>query len=168
MRLRPITLAEAREGVRQWHSHHQPHRRHTLAVGAEEHGALVAVVVWERPKAQALCDGFTWELTRLAVGPDAPAFAASRLIGASTKAALAMGIRRCVSYTRLNERGTCYRAANWHPTAVVRGRGWDGENKPGRWLPGLYVPSTEIVKRVRWERGPDSAPTRWEVLEVAA
>lgn len=28
---------------------------------------------------------------------------------------------------------------------------WDGGNKADRWLPGLYVPTTEIVDRVRWE-----------------
>lgn len=52
------------------------------------------------------------------------------------------------------------RAAGWVAVAMVVGREWDGANKPGRWLPGLYQPSTEVVDRVRWEIGPDAAKTR--------
>lgn len=111
-----------------------------------------------RPSARLLNDGATWEVTRLCVGPDAPRFAASRLLGAASRAAEACGITRLISYTRLDERGTCYRAAGWHPTAVVKGEPWTHGAKAVRWLPGLYEPSTEIVDRVRWERGPAAAP----------
>ena len=71
-----------------------------------------------------------------------------------------MGARRCVSYTRADERGTCYRAAGWVATALVDGREHTTGNRALRWLPGLYAPSTEIVDRVRWEIGPDAASAR--------
>lgn len=47
----------------------------------------------------------------------------------------------------------------------------DHGNRKTRWLPGLYLPSTEIVDRVRWERGERSGllgaiwiGDRWEGL----
>lgn len=70
-----------------------------------------------------------------------------------------MGIRRLISYTRVDEAGTCYRAAGWVAVEIVKGGAWVN-NTSGRWLPGLYVPSTEIVDRVRWEIGPDAATSR--------
>lgn len=86
-----------------------------------------------------------------------------------------MGIRRLVSYTRADEAGTCYRAAGWVATAVTGPREWTTGSQAGRWLPGLYVPSTEIVDRVRWEIGPDAATTRvrragggWETVPESA
>ena len=167
--MRPLTLAEARQGVNEWHSHHSPHMRHRLALGAFVDGSMVAACVWEDPKAQALRgDGRCWELSRLACGPDAPKYTASRLIGASTSAVLKLGITRCVSYTRVDERGTCYKASNWHPVSHVRGRDWTSGNKSTRWLPGLYEPSTEVIDRVRWEAGPGAAPANWCVLDRCA
>jgi len=161
--VRPITRAAARAVVAKWHSHHAAHVGETLALGWFATGDPVACVVMGRPSARLLDDGVTWEVTRLCIGPGAPRCAASRLLGAASRAAEACGVRRLISYTRIDERGTCYKAANWHPTAVVNGREWAGSNKPGRWLPGLYVPSTEIVDRIRWERGPDAAPA----IEIA-
>jgi hypothetical protein len=66
----------------------------------------------------------------------------------------ASGILLGVSYTRVDEKGTCYLASGWRPVAIVRGRPHDTGNRALRWLPGLNEPSTEIVDRVRWERGP--------------
>lgn len=161
----PVDRAEARAMVAAWHSHHAPHVSEKLALGwMMPTGALVACVVAGRPIAGPLDQRTTWEVTRLCVGPDAPRFAASRLLGAIARAAEACGVARLVSYTRVDERGTCYRAAGWHPAAVVRGRPHDTGNRSLRWLPGLYEPSTEIVDRIRWERGRDAAPA----IEVRA
>lgn len=160
MRLAPIPRAVARDAVREWHSHHKPHLGEVYAVGAHVDDALVGVVVVGRPSAIALAKAGVMEVTRLAVGPDAPHCCASFLLGSAWRAAAAMGCRRCVSYTRVDEDGTCYRAAGWVATSLVKADGWTHGNKAGRWLPGLYVPSSEIVDRVRWEIGPDAAATR--------
>lgn len=158
MSVRPITRSAARAVVAKWHSHHTAHLGETLALGWFSDGDPVACVVMGRPSARLLDNGTTWEVTRLCIGPDAPPCAASRLLGAASRAAEACGIRRLISYTRSDERGTCYKAANWRPTAIVKGQPWTHGAKSTRWLPGLYEPSTEIVDRVRWERGPDAAP----------
>jgi hypothetical protein len=81
----PITRSEARDAVRMWHSHHKPHVGEKFAIGAFLLDRLVGVAVWSRPVAPGLADRRTWEMTRLAVGPDAPKYTASRLIGAATR-----------------------------------------------------------------------------------
>jgi hypothetical protein len=151
-RMRPLTRSEARGAVAAFHSHHKPHVQQILSIGYErEDGLITCACVVERPKARTMCDGVTWEVSRLAIGPEAPSYAASRLLGAVTRAAKALGIRRMISYTRADEPGTCYKASNWEQVAHVRGEPWTHGNKKNRWLPGFYVPSTEVVPRVRWE-----------------
>ena len=159
-----------RAAVLAWHSHLAPAVGETLALGAHVGETLVGVVVLGRP-ALGLDDGLTWDVTRLAVGPEAPRYTASRLLGAAGRATDVLGISRVVSYTRIDEPGTCYRAAGWRPVALVNGRAHDTGNRALRWLPGLYVPTTEVIDRVRWERGASSDRVRakwngerWESL----
>ena len=57
-----------------------------------------------------------------------------------------------------------YLASGYAPVAYCRGRRHDtGKERSQRWLPGLYTPSTEVVDRVRWERGEDrhASTLRW-------
>lgn len=154
--LRPVTRTDAQAAVRNWHSHHKPHLGELWAVGAFVDGEMVGVVVVGRPVAPVLQAQGCLEVTRLAV--NGYRNAASRLLGAAWGAAKAMGCRRLISYTRIDEEGTCYHAAGWRQTATVKGRGWTSGNKSDRWLPGFYQPTTEIIDRVRWEIGPDALP----------
>jgi L-amino acid N-acyltransferase YncA len=157
--LRPITRDEANAVIRRWHRHHKSILNAIVKVGLEVDGELVGCVVVERPRAEALCDAVTFEVSRLCCDGTHP-HAASKLLGAAWAAARAQGVRRLVSYTRVDEDGTCYRAAGWVATALVDGRKWNTGNKAGRWLPGLYEPSTEIIDRVRWEIGPGAVQSR--------
>jgi len=166
--LRPATRAESRKAVRAWHSHHKAHVGEIVAIGGCVGGVLVAVVVVGRPVAPALASAGVLEVTRLAVGPDAPHCAASRLLGAAWRTASGMGCRRLVSYTREDEAGTCYRAAGWRATATVKPSKWTHGNHSLRWLPGLYVPSTETIARVRWEIGPDAEPAMARTVPLDA
>lgn len=157
-RIRPITRSEAQRAVDEWHSHNDPHVADRFCLGAFVQGELVAVSVLASPVAQALDDGTAWEVKRLAVGPSAPKFTCSRLLGATTRVGLAAGLDLIVSYTRIDERGTCYRACNWTPVAVSKGRPHDTGNRKGRWLPGLEDTRkrkrNETIDHVRWEVGP--------------
>lgn len=168
VRIHPVTRKVQRSAVALWHSHHRrstPGERLALgaSVGPIVGGQLVAVVVLGTP-AWALDDGACWEVVRLACGPDAPKYTASRLLGAAGRVMDAAGVTLQVSYTRVDERGSCYLAANWIPVEVVRGREHTTGNRTARWLPGLYDPGTEIVDRVRWERGPRAGAcgTYWD------
>lgn len=163
IRLVPVSLAEAKRIVREWHSHHDPMIGHLWSTGAVlDSDELVGVVVVSMPIAFHNRDGFTYEVTRLCCrgkehgGPDKNV--ASRLLGAATQASEWRGIRLVVSYTRIDEDGTCYRAAGWVPCAdIVKARDWTSGSAKTRWLPGFYEPSTEKVDRIRWEWRPPQA-----------
>lgn len=156
IRLVPTTLKEANATVAEWHSHHKQVVGHKFSIGAAVDDEKAGVVIVGRPVAAAMDDGNTLEVTRLCCrGEDKNV--ASRLLGAATKCAEMLGMWLVISYTRVDEDGTCYRAAGWVPVATVEGRAWTGGNKSTRWLPGFYEPSTEIVDRVRWEWRPPQA-----------
>lgn len=162
--IRPVTRRVQRVAVAAWHSHHaRSTSGERLALGAFVSDDLVAVIVLGSPP-PALDDGARWEVVRLACGPAAPRYTASRLLGAAGRVMDGAGVTRQVSYTRFDERGSCYLASNWRPVEVVRGRGHTTGNRANRWLPGLYDPGTEIVDRVRWERGERARPAaaRWD------
>ncbi len=152
VKIHPVTRKMQRAAVAKWHSHHKPTIGETIALGAFVDGALVAVVVMGVPVAPALQDGKTWEVTRLAVGPDAPRYTASRLLGAAGRLMDAAGVERQISYTRSDESGTCYKAAGWVATGTVKA---DTHNHGNRatFLPGVWQHSTEAIDRTRWERG---------------
>jgi hypothetical protein len=162
--LRPLARDEANAHIRRWHRHNAAVKGHKFAIGVQLGRELLGVVVVGRPSARALDNGLTFEVTRLALIPNAPRNAASKLLAAAWRAARAMGVTRLISYTRADERGTCYRAAGWAPAARVRARPWSTASRPAPWLPGLESPATEPVPRTRWQisappsRRPRAAP----------
>ncbi len=161
--IRWISRSVHRRAVAEWHSHHAPSLGETFALGGFVAGApgvphapgLVAAAVMGVPVAPELQDGATWEVPRLAVGPDAPRFTAPRLLGACGRVMDEAGVDRHVSYTRVDEKGACFKGAGWRPVAYCIGRdhGTAAGGNRATWLPGLHEPSTEAIDRVRWERG---------------
>lgn len=159
LEIRAIRRAVHRAAVAMWHSHHKPTVGETFALGAFVDDKIVAAGVMGIPVAPALQDDRTWEVSRLAVGPDAPPYTASRLLGACGRVMTEAGITRQISYTRVDEPGTCYRAAGWTPVAYVKpgqhvtgNRRFNACHRPSL-FPVEYVPSTDPIARVRWERG---------------
>ena len=65
LRLKPISLRDANEYVRQYHRHHKPVAGHKFSIGCEADGELVGVIIAGRPVSRYLDDGFTLEVTRL-------------------------------------------------------------------------------------------------------
>jgi hypothetical protein len=174
--IRHVSRKVHREATRLWHSHHDPIQGERFALGAFVDGVeFVAAVVMGSPP-PPFEDGETWEVTRLVCGPAAPKYTASRLLGAAGRVMDAAGVTLQLSYTRIDEPGTCYKAAGWIPVAYGIGRTHTTGNRALRWLPGMYEPSTEIVDRIRWERGdrsPTKTPdvewngTRWNRIRIA-
>lgn len=170
IRLVPLSLAEAKRIVREWHSHHDPMVGHMWSTGAVVNDNLVGAVVVSRPVAPTLQNkgknvfgGYEiLEVTRLCckgtVADVTTKNVASRLLGAACAAAEARGAKLVVSYTRIDEDGTCYRAAGWVASdAVTAGRDHTSGNRKVRWLPGFYERTTEKIDRVRWEWRPPQA-----------
>jgi hypothetical protein len=99
------------------------------------------------------------EITRVAT--DGTPNAASMTIAALTRAALALGYRRIVTYTLLGESGHSYKVSGYWPTYIDRRiRDWD---TPGR----RRRPHLQTGPKVRWEFGPGAAPRSSEA-EVRA
>lgn len=94
LRLRPISLRDANEYVRQHHRHHKPVAGHKFSIGCEADGELVGVIIAGRPVSRYLDDGFTLEVTRLCT--NGAKNACSFLYGAAARAAAAMGYKRII------------------------------------------------------------------------
>ncbi len=141
----PITLRDARAYVAEHHSHHPPPQGGLFAVSCAEGGEIVGVAIVGKPVARNLADDWTAEVTRVAVRSGAPMGTASKLYAACWRACRAMGYRRLVTYTLLEERGVSIRAAGWRVVAETQGGSWSREDRP------------------RVDRHPLQAKFRWEV-----
>lgn len=152
MRLRtvPVTFAQARDFVGDWHRHHRPPVGHKYSIGvADEDDLLVGVAVVGRPVARHLDDGLTLEVTRVAT--DGTPNACSLLYAAAWQAAKALGYRTLLTYTQAGESGASLRAAGWRVVAArPPRRGWTTPSRP------RADHGVDRTARLRWQ--PPSAP----------
>jgi hypothetical protein len=139
----PLTLREAHAFVARVHRHHKPSRGGRFAIGVSRDGAVVGVAVVGRPVARGSQDGWTAEVTRVAVEEGVPN-ACSMLYGACWRACRAMGFRRLVTYTLESEPGTSLRAAGWRELGVRGGGSWSCPSRP-------RVDTHPLEQKVLWE-----------------
>jgi hypothetical protein len=144
----PLTWQQACALVDTLHRHHRAPRGHKLSIGvADPDGRVAGVAMLGRPKARALDDGLTLEVTRTAT--DGTGNANSMLYGACRRIAREMGYRRLVTYTQEGESGASLRGAGWRAVAQLDARpGWDAPSRPRE------PTGTEQVARTRWEVEP--------------
>ena len=159
LRVTPVTLGDARVFVERHHSHHHAPVGGLLAASVAEGDRVCCVAVLSRPVARMLdARGDTAEVTRVA--SDGTRHAASMCLAAITRAALALGWRRLVSYTLLGEAGTSYRAAGWRCTGLVEAsQGW--HSRDGRTI-------SQGGAKARWETGPDALTESPEAVAAVA
>jgi len=156
LRLRPVTLLEARQFVAAHHRHNGPPRGWVWGVGLEQGGELVAVAMAGRPLARLLDDGRTLEILRVCTlgTPNA----ASRLYGALCRAGQALGYSSAITYTLLSEPGSSLRASGFVAEYTGPDRsGWAAGNwsQPGRERYDATLwgkPTLPAERRVRWRR----------------
>jgi hypothetical protein len=140
----PLSLKQAQGFVAQHHRHNKPPIGHKFSLGVMVDGALVGVAVAGRPVARALDDGRTLEVTRTCT--DGTPNANSKLYGAVTRAAKAMGYKRLVTYTQADETGASLRASGWKAQAALAPRaGWSCASRPRNDI------GSSNIARVRWE-----------------
>ena len=142
LELTPITLAEAKEYIKQNHRHHGPPVGHKYSIGLRDDGKLVGVVVVGRPSARGLDDGKTAEATRLCT--DGTPNACSMLYSAAWRSARAMGYKRMVTYILNDEPGTSLKASGWKMTGTVKGRSWSCQSRK-------RTDKHPLVDKQRWE-----------------
>lgn len=140
----PITFAEACEYVRQYHRHHLPPQGHKFSVAVADQDKVVGVVIVGRPVARHLDNGRTLEVIRCCT--DGTKNAASMLYATAWRAAKAMGYRRLITYTLIEEPGTSLRAAGWKTLYKTKGGSWNRSSRP------------------RLDRHPTGQKTLWEII----
>lgn len=129
LKLRPITMQDAKTVVGKWHRHNKPPLGGLFSVAAEAGGEVVGVVTAGRPVARPLDDGRTVELTRNCT--DGHRNACSFLYGAARRAAIALGYQRVYTYTLQSEGGSSLRAAGFVVDEVLEPRAsWSCPSRP--------------------------------------
>lgn len=148
LRVRPVTISDARRFVGRLHRHNLPPRGGLFATGIEDDdGTLRGVAIASRPVARMLDDGRTIEVTRTCT--DGVENGCSMLYGAIWRAARALGYQRGYTYTLASEPGTSLLAAGWTLDADLPARGgWDnGRNRVEVDLFGNARTPTEAKRR---------------------
>lgn len=148
LRVVPLKLSEAIAHVKAHHSHLPNVLGGMFAVGVANDTGLVCCAIAGRPVARMLSLPGVIEVTRVASDGTAKN-SASMCLAAITRAALALGYTRVISYTGEHEDGTTYRACGWRRVALSDGGEWgrnDRERAPALWP----------VRKWRWETGPDA------------
>ena len=120
----PVTLPVANAAVARWHRHHAPIPGGFAwyCVGAVVDGHLVGVAICGRPTNRNNDNRQTVEVLRLAT--DGTVNACSALLGASARAAQAIGAHRVITYTLTEETGASLRGAGWVCECEDTGRSW--------------------------------------------
>ena len=103
---------------------------------------VVGVIIVGRPVARALDNDYTAEVTRCCT--DGTKMAASMLYAAAWRAARAMGYRRLITYTLIEEPGTSLVAAGFREIGKTSGGTWNRKNRP-------RVDKAPIGQKTLWE-----------------
>lgn len=144
LHLVPVSFRQAKAFTAMHHRHHVPPQGMKFTVGvATDDSELVGVAMVGRPVARMFDDGQTLEVNR--VTTDGTPDACSMLLGASWRAARALGYTRLITYTQEGETGTSLRAAGWRVVAQRPAHnGWD---RPSR----RRTDRAESIPRTLWE-----------------
>jgi hypothetical protein len=152
VRLRPVTLTDAKRFVAEHHRHNQPPVGWQFGVGLSNGtDQLRGVAIAGRPVNINLADGETVEITRVCTVGDKNAN--SMMYAALCRAAKALGYQRAITYTLESESGESLRAAGFVPVARVKaGRHWSSQGR-ARYDATIWGdPILPAEDRIRWER----------------
>lgn len=144
----PITLREANDFVASFHRHNGRTARDggKFAIGASDGDVLVGVAIVGNPLSATLMDGYTAEVLRVCVLPDAPRNTCSFLYGRCWRIWQQMGGKRMVTYTLASESGASLRGAGWKVVGEVKPhKRWQGKEGGRAWQP-IYG-----QLKLRWE-----------------
>jgi hypothetical protein len=156
----PISVRDARAFIERVHRHHRAPQGAKFAVSVAQGSVIKGVCTAGRPVSRAFDDGWTIEITRVAVLEGVPN-ACSKLLSAAWRAARGMGYRRAVTYTLAEEGGGSLVAGGWRCVGEAGGGSWNRQSRP------RTDPSPTQIK-ILWDKGespgatPDS-PAEWLV-----
>src|SRR5262245_25870331 len=142
MTLKPISLREARRFVTAIHRHHDAPQGGKFAMAAWHDDQLVGVAIVGRPVSRCLDNGWTAEVLRVAT--DGTHNACSFLYGAAKRAAQALGYRKVMTYTLIEESGASLRAVGWDRVGIAGGGSWTRPSRP-------RITHYPIQEKILWE-----------------
>ena len=142
LELQPITYPEACRFITDHHRHHLPPQGWKFGIAVNDGVNVVGVVTIGRPVARGLDNGYTLEVTRCCT--DGTPHVASKLYAAAWRACRALGYRRLVTYTLIEEVGTSLRAAGWKALYETTGGSWNCQSRP-------RVDTAPIGQKTLWE-----------------
>lgn len=118
----PYTLRKANDFIEKFHRHSKRTARNggKFAIAAEIDGEIVGVAIVGNPVSATLMDGFTAEVLRCCVLPDAPKNTCSFLYGRCWRIWQQQGGRRLITYTLQTESGASLRGAGWKIVGEVK------------------------------------------------
>lgn len=128
LELQPITYPEACDFIDQFHSHHLPPQGWKFGIAVNDGEKIVGVITIGRPVARAFDDGWTLEATRCCT--DETKNVASKLYGAARRATFALGYKRLITYTLIEEAGTSLKAAGYKIIGHTKGGSWNTPSRP--------------------------------------
>lgn len=128
--LHPLRLNEAMRFVANYHRHHKPPQGGLFAIGCAVDGSETpcGVVIVGRPVSRHLDDGWTVEVTRCCTNGHKNA--CSMLYGAAWRAAKAMGYKKMITYTLMDEGGASLRASGAKLIGEAGGGTWNRKSRP--------------------------------------
>jgi len=123
LRVVPCSLRKANDFVEVYHRHNLRTSRDggKFAVAVASGPRVVGVAIVGNPLSATLMDGFTAEVLRVCVLPEAPPSANSLLYGACRRIWFEMGGTKILTYTLTSESGVSLKGAGWTLAAEVKG-----------------------------------------------
>lgn len=119
----PCSLRKANDFVEMYHRHSIRTSRDggKFALAVASAAQVVGVAIVGNPLSATFMDGFTVEVLRACVLPDAPRNCNSFLYGACRRVWFEMGGRKILTYTLTDESGASLRGAGWKLAATIKG-----------------------------------------------
>ncbi len=124
----PITFREASSFVNQFHRHHISPQGHKFSIALCDGDVVVGVIIAGRPVSRYQDNGLTLEVTRCCV-KEPYKNGVSRLYAAVFQVAKAMGYKRVISYTLVEETGISMKASNFQLVKEINGGSWNRKNR---------------------------------------
>lgn len=132
LRIVPVRLRTAKDFVTDHHRHHRAPLGAVFSVGLAHGDRLVGVAIAGRPVARGYDDGWTIEITRVCVSPEAQKGSCSKLIAACRRAAFALSYTRVCTYTQASESGASLRGAGMDRDGITSQRNGGWSSREGR------------------------------------
>jgi len=145
LEIQPISFSEACRFIRQYHRHHKPPMSWKFGCAVNDGQKVVGVITIGRPVSREFDNGWTLEVTRCCT--DGTLHAASKLYAAAARAAKALGYKRLITYTLIEEKGTSLIAAGWKSIWTTKGGSWNCQSRP-------RIDKAPIGQKVLWEAQP--------------